>query len=78
MNDFEYYGLGLNDEPVDYRDPDLCDCGHYHVSPVECPDEVPCGDYRCCIGSSDDIDMDDVSPGGQINIQGANFGAIQM
>lgn len=46
--DWSVYGLESNADPVEYRDPDYCDCGHFHTSPVECPDESPCGDYRCC------------------------------
>ena len=47
------YNSAVDDDP-DYIDPDsiypqteACPCGHYHSG--DCPDDVPCGDYRCCI-----------------------------
>lgn len=34
----------------DVYEPELCDCGHFHIEGAECPDPgAPCGDYRCCI-----------------------------
>jgi hypothetical protein len=39
-----------NTTPDSDIDPDYCDtCGHFHNPQNDCPENTPCGDYRCCV-----------------------------
>jgi len=48
----EHCTLNETHETHDHDDSDpeyCCNCGHFHNDYITCPEEIPCGDSRCCI-----------------------------